>query len=124
MTIKKLLERNALIIAITLTLIIAFLSLVSLKNIHLLKVKNSDKLGHFFAYFTLCMSWLYALKNKPSIGLTKITILFLLIAYGIIIEVLQEVLTSYRQADIFDVFANTAGVFVAAFLFKKVSRFL
>ncbi len=124
MVIKKLLERNALNIAIIITLIIAFLSLVSLKGIHVVKIRNSDKFGHFLAYFTLCMSWLYALKHHPALQLKKYTVILLLIGYGIVIEVLQGVLTSYRQADIFDFLANTLGVLSAAFLFKKIARFL
>lgn len=124
MGIKKLLERNALNIAIIITLIIAFLSLVSLKEIPIVKIKNSDKFGHFTAYFVLCLSWLYALKYHPALRLKKYTVILLLVGYGIIIEVLQGVLTSYRQADFFDILANSSGVLLAAFLFKRVSRFL
>jgi len=124
MAIRKLLERNALNIAIVITLVIAFLSLASLKGIPLVKVKNSDKFGHFLAYFTLCMSWLYALKHHPALQLKKHTIMLLLIGYGIVIEVLQSVLTTYRQGDFFDFLANTFGVLLAAFVFQKVARYL
>ena len=31
--------------------------------------------------------------------------------FGIIIEALQEGLTTYRQADIYDILANSLGVF-------------
>ena len=34
-------------------------------------------------------------------------------AFGIFIEVLQDRLTTYRQLDIYDILANTAGVVVA-----------
>ena len=127
MAIKKLLERNALVIAILLTLVIAFLSLVSLKGIHVIKVKNSDKYSHFIAYFVLCLSWLFAHMHSSKLQLKKLkkyTIVLFLIVYGIIIEVLQGVLTTYRQADFFDFLANSAGVLMAAFIFEKVRRFL
>ena len=89
-----------------------------------MRMENSDKIGHLLAYFTLCFSWLYAFKNNTFLGIKKHTIITLVILYGIIIEVLQGVLTTYRQADIYDVLANTTGVFLAVFLFQKVSRFL
>ena len=63
MHIKKLLERNALFIAISLTIFIAIISLVSLKGVHLIGVTNSDKVGHVIAYFVLCLSWLNANDN-------------------------------------------------------------
>jgi VanZ family protein len=33
-------------------------------------------------------------------------------SYGLIIEVLQEILTNTRQADFYDFLANTTGAFV------------
>ena len=37
--------------------------------------------------------------------------------YGIIIEILQGVFTNNRQADLYDVFANLAGITVAMVFF-------
>jgi VanZ family protein len=43
------------------------------------------------------------------------------VAFGIIIEVLQEILTETRSADLLDVLANSLGVLIAAcsLLLKK-----
>ena len=120
MPIKKLLERNALRIAVFLTLSITVLSLVSIKGVHVIKVSNSDKYGHFFAYLLLSLSWLYASKNYPQKNIKTYIIIILLISYGIIIEVLQSALTTYRQADLYDVIANSAGVLFAVILFRKI----
>lgn len=117
MRIKKLLERNAIYIAVILTIFVTFISLVSLKGVVKVKVENSDKIGHFLAYFTLGVVWLYALKNKHK----KVLIIFFLILYGIIIEILQGVLTSNRQADFYDFIANTTGVLLAYVLTTKLS---
>ncbi len=42
--------------------------------------------------------------------------------YGIIIEILQGVFTNNRQADLFDVFANFAGITVATLFFMLVFK--
>ncbi|MGB5363721.1 MAG: VanZ family protein [Aureibaculum sp.] len=115
--IKRLLERNAYTIAVFFTLFITFISLVSLKGMTQIKMENSDKLGHFLAYFLLSLSWFSALKNKFNNNL----IIILLISYGIIIEVLQEVLTVHRQADFKDVLANSMGVILAYLLYQKIN---
>jgi len=122
MLIKKLLERNALLIAVFLTIFIAAISLISLKGVHVVKISNSDKFGHFFAYFLLSLSWLYAFKDYPRKKFKKHIIVLLIISYGIILEVLQNALTTYRQADFYDIIANSAGVFFAAVLFEKINR--
>ncbi|MCF6347379.1 MAG: VanZ family protein [Flavobacteriaceae bacterium] len=116
MPIKKLLERSALPIAIILTIFITTISLVHLNGVPSIKISNSDKLGHFVAYLLLSLSWFYALKNFPKIYI----LVFFLISYGIIIEVLQGVLTTYRQADFYDVIANVAGVLFAIILYRKI----
>jgi len=113
--IKQLLERNARYIAIFITLLIAFLSLVSLKDVTTTNISNSDKIGHVLAYFTLGLSWFYVYKHKSS----KIYfIALLLIIYGIILEGLQGTITSYRTADFYDFIANTTGVILAIILFS------
>ena len=122
MLIRKLLERNRLFIAIFFTIFIALISLVSLKGVHLLKASNSDKIGHILAYFILCLSWLNALKNFPPRKNRKYLLIFFLVSYGIILEVLQDVLTTYRQADLYDIIANSMGVILAFFLFEKLNR--
>ena len=122
MPIKKLLERNALFIAIFVSISIALLSLVSLKEVHLIKSHNSDKYGHFLAYFILSLSWLNVFKKSLDKNIINYIIIFLLICYGIILEVLQDILTTHRQADLYDIFANSAGVIFAVILFNKMRK--
>lgn len=114
--IKRLLERNAFAIAIFLTLFITFISLVSLTGMPRIKLDNSDKIGHALAYFMLSFSWFFALKKRFN----NILIIALLISYGIIIEVLQEVLTTYRQGDFTDVLANSIGIILAYLLYQII----
>ena len=119
--IKKLLERNALIIAIAVTVAIAVLSLSAVPKLNLeLGIKSGDKYLHFIAYFVLSSSWYFALKDKISGKVFKIFVPLGLIIYGIILEGLQSGLTTYRTGDMYDAIANTAGVIAALILFNRI----
>ncbi len=118
--IKSLLERNSFIIAIIITIGIAYLSLS--KPMHLntsIRIKYLDKILHASAYFSLTLSWLFALRNntkKKWIGMP----LFL---YGVAMEFLQESLTDNRQKDIYDVVANSFGILLAIILFDVFYKY-
>ncbi len=121
--IKKLLEHNALAIAIIATIVIALLSLGSIPKIDLgLNIKSGDKFLHALAYFVLSIIWYFALEKKLKKQGIKIFVILSLIFYGIILEALQGGLTNYRTADFFDVIANTIGVVLATILYTKISN--
>ncbi len=121
--IKNLLERNALWLAILATLGVAILSLGAVPKLNLgLNLKSSDKFLHFFAYFSLCLLWFFALRDRLHRYIFRILIPLGLILYGIILEGLQGGLTTYRTADLYDALSNAAGVFVAMLLFDKLLR--
>lgn len=121
--IKSLLERNAIWLAILATLGVAVLSLGAVPKLNIgLDLKSSDKYLHFIAYFTLCLLWYFALKDRLHRYVFRILIPVGLILYGIILEGLQGGLTTYRTADIYDAVANTAGVLVAMFLFNRLLK--
>lgn len=121
--IKSLLERNAIWLAILATLGVAVLSLGAVPKLNIgLDLKSSDKYLHFIAYFTLCLLWYFALKDRLHRYVFRILIPVGLILYGIILEGLQGGLTTYRTADMYDAVANTAGVLVAMFLFNRLLK--
>ena len=121
--IKNLLERNALWLAILATLGVAVLSLGAVPKLNIgLDLKSSDKYLHFIAYFSLCLLWFFALKDRLHRYFFRILIPFGLILYGIILEGLQGGMTTYRTVDIYDAVANAAGVLGAMFLFDKLLR--
>ena len=81
---------------------------------------NSDKVLHGSAYFVFTLLWfsyfyLFYLKNKNTRFVVGVTLL-LALSYGMIIEVMQGTLTSYRSADVFDMLANVIGISVAFLL--------
>ncbi len=119
--IKKLLEHNALAIAIITTLAIAFLSLSHLPKLDIgFKIKSSDKYLHATAYFILSLVWYFALQKKIKKRRFKVLLILFLIFYGIILEALQGGLTNYRTADFYDIIANSVGVLIATLLINKI----
>ncbi len=118
--IKKLLEHNILTLAIIATLVVAILSLTAIPKINLgLEIKSGDKFLHVLAYFTLSTFWLLALRNKLSNLSSRLLLIFSLVFYGIVLEVLQGGITNYRTGDFFDVVANTIGILLSVLLIKK-----
>lgn len=121
--IKKLLEHNALILAIAATIILAVLSLISVPKLKLgLGIESPDKYLHFIAYFGLTILWSFALKVKSSNRMYNFFVPLAIIFYGIILEGLQSGLTTYRTADIYDALANAAGVIMAMILFNRIYK--
>ena len=116
--IKVLLKDNIFILAIGVTIAIAYLSLMKAPKIEI-SFANTDKMYHLFAYFTLTISWLFSFYKKPN---KKYYIVIACIIYGIIIELLQSNLTVYRTGDYLDVLANTFGVGLALLIFNQIIK--
>lgn len=112
--------RNFLFItALAYTGLITYLSLINLANTPVSKLGVGDKAMHVGAYFGLALLWLiFSIFNSESESLAKRVILICTacIIFGTFIEVLQHVLTEYRQLDLLDVLANSIGVMAAGAL--------
>lgn len=92
-------------------------------------VKNSDKIGHFIAYFGFAIIWslFFFVRNKKSskkdfLNAVLKAVIFGII-FGIIMEVAQLVLTDYRQFDLRDALANTLGTLLAALIMYFFANF-
>ena len=118
--IKNLLEHNAYLIAISVTILIAYLSLSNPIKIDIpMKISFLDKIFHSFAYFILTITWLFALRNYSKNKFILITLLL----YGILIEFLQAWLTSTRQKEFLDVVANSIGILIALLIYKYLYKY-
>jgi len=117
------LKKKALAISIIYTLAISYASLVKLNNVPDIGVSFGDKIFHFIAYSLLAFLWyssfLYNFRYKEKKAIIYSAVISII--FGIIIEVLQDVLTVYRSMDIYDVFANSSGVLltVVVLVLKK-----
>jgi VanZ family protein len=113
-----LLKGNIYVIALIISISIVCLSLLKLPSAKI-KVVNIDKAYHSIAYFVLGITWLSTYYKKPE---KKYLIVICCIIFGIIIEVLQSMLTSYRTGDYVDAIANSCGVLLALFIFNLFSK--
>ena len=97
-----------------LTIIIAILCLMKPSDTAVLDIRHFDKVYHGLAYFFLTFFWLLAFRKKSN----NFPILLCCFFYGIIIEVLQSSLTTFRSGEYFDIVANTVGVLLAFAVFR------
>ena len=123
--IKKILELKFLLLIgvfYTIFITIAFL----LPGSELPKVRFlNDKIIHITLYIILSFIWLlfYFVFQKNQINLKNIiVVLVVCLIYGIIIELIQQLLIASRQADILDVFANTLGTLIGTLVFWNVKN--
>ena len=87
-------------------------------------VSSLDKLSlaHLIAYFFLTLAWLYSIMKQSDFRSKVKYVLLGCFIYGIIIEVLQGAITSYRTASYLDFLANSTGIslaILAFYLFEK-----
>lgn len=102
-----------LVLSILWTLTIAILCLVNFSKMPSVGISGADKYVHATFHFVFVILWFLALYQKQKLKNTLLKVLLFSIAFGILIELLQAILTKTRTADIFDVLANTAGAIIA-----------
>ncbi|TCP28110.1 VanZ like protein [Tenacibaculum skagerrakense] len=115
--IKQLLQGRTIYFAIVITITIAILSLIKIGS-QPINFTYLDKVEHTIAYFVLCFSWLLSIKKKG----TKFEVVTIVVLYGILLEVLQSVLTDYRTFDYVDMLANTFGALLALMAYKYIEK--
>jgi len=111
-----------LFLAIFITIIIGWGSLITIGNTIPSDINISDKAIHLTAYLILTLCWLIACKNEFKILNINVYVIFLIFCYGIIIEVLQATVTTNRQFEIKDIVANTIGIVLGFTVFKVLSQ--
>ncbi len=127
MIIKKLLGHRPLFFLVVIsTGAIAWASLAKLVVPTGIKIHGSDKLAHCIVYFVLTLVWFCFFffseklnKNlKQSLAIASVVA----ILYGILMEVLQAMLTTYRSSDWYDIAANTTGTIFAIMIVMLIKR--
>lgn len=118
------LRKYAFGITLCYTAALTIASLIHVSGLPEINYSNTDKIFHFIAYSGLSWFWFQAFYNKFKWPFHKALLVSAIVSviFGIIIEVLQGVLTDTRVADNNDILANTLGVGVTVavlLLFKK-----
>ena len=111
------------IFSVLVALFIMYLSLApgsSFKKVPLINIPHIDKIVHLIMYFTLMSVILF--ENKKRIKGTRMLILIGLIpvCYGILMEILQFLLTNTRTASFYDFIFNCLGVFCSAVIWLYI----
>ena len=109
-------------IAIGITLLIGYLSLKQFEGDSTFQFEQMDKIAHAISYCVLTLSWLLAIKDVRLKSKLQNTIALSCMLYGMVIEVLQTTLTTYRTASFLDILANLVGIIIALLLFKSVFK--
>lgn len=117
-------KKTILYLAIGWSLLIIFLSLVSLSSIKdPIKVPYKDKAVHFVFYFVFVLLW--KLWNFKTSALKYSWIILLIaILLGISIEYCQSSFTSDRKFEILDIVANTFGALIGYIVTEKIIKSL
>ena len=83
-------------------------------------IPNSDKIGHTIAYFCFVLVWFiyfFFAKNETWPMRRSYTVAFAFaFGYGVLMELAQGSLTTYRSQDFMDIIANTSGAILAVLL--------
>ena len=113
-------KRWAFALFVLYAIILLVLSLASLRGVPSLGTSFDDKIGHFGAYFIftlLIFNYCNSLKVKSALFYAFI----IASSYGFIMELLQKLLTTGREFDLYDALANAFGA-VLAVLFVTIFR--
>lgn len=125
MLIKNLLAPNksGIWLALFWTFLILFLSLKTPSGESKFYFPNADKVVHFTFYFVFVFLWFKHLffiqKNGKK---NKIVLVVVAILFGILMELFQHFFTTTRQADFWDVVANTLGSLMGIIVVSSVFK--
>jgi len=119
MNIKNWSKLSFRLVALIYTLGISYISLIPLDDINLPNFNFADKIVHFLLYFFLSILWLLA---YPSLWKIKKAYFIVLVAWGVMIEILQAKFVQGRSGEIMDVLFNTLGILIGFYIYNKFSK--
>ena len=114
------------ILSIVLAVLIAYFSLTSsdsLDGLSFVTFSGFDKIAHFAMYFSLMSTILF--ENRSRLSNSRIIFLVGIIPFffGLILELLQSLITTSRTGSIYDLLFNLSGIFFSIVSFLLARRF-
>lgn len=99
-------------LALTWTALVSYLCLVRSSEIPVVQIENLDKWVHSFFHLVFTLVWFLFFRKKmwaQSILRPLVLAVGFSFVFGILIELLQNYLSTTRNADYLDVVANIVG---------------
>ncbi len=93
-----------------------FISVVCLMNfnevpqVNKINIPHLDKMVHFVLYSIFAILCLWSINSNQQFLKKAVGVFLFCVAFGILIECLQDYFTTTRSAELLDVLANTFGV--------------
>jgi len=117
--------RNSFFLALAVfwTLLIAVLCLISFNKMPSVGIKSADKYVHSIFHFVFTILWFLGLYQNAPFKKSLLKVTTFSICYGILIEILQGLLTTTRKADVYDVMANTTGAILGVLALYLYSNY-
>ena len=114
------------VITILYSIALTVLCLIELNGVIEVNISFGDKIFHSLSYIVLTVLWYYTLyyNLKFNKGESLIYAVVISIIFGIVIEVLQETVTTYRSSDIIDILANSFGAILAAVVIAIKNKYI
>jgi VanZ family protein len=85
-------------------------------------IPGFDKIVHSSMYFALMLAMIFENRKFLVKGKSYLILATIPFIYGVLMELLQMMFTTDREADIFDVIFNTAGIAVAVIFWILLKR--
>ena len=84
-------------------------------------LKHQDKIAHFILYFSLTFSLIKSFKGELFLVNPFFLSASISFSFGTLIEILQPILTEYREGSFYDAIFNLLGIIftLIIFTFKK-----
>jgi VanZ family protein len=114
------------VITILYSIALTVVCLIDLNGVIEVKISSGDKIFHSLSYVVLTVLWYYTLyyNVKFNKGNALIYAVVISVIFGIVIEVLQGTVTTYRSSDINDVYANSLGAILAAIVIAVKNKYI
>lgn len=100
----------------------------TVQKLQIFQLENSDKIMHAIMYYLLTLSLVYGMVKKTGLfnnWKVYAVVVVAPVTYGLLMEVLQYLLTQDRQAEPGDFIANLIGTgvaFFSAFFYYSLKR--
>jgi len=116
--VKKLL----LLGAISYTIWLAVVSLISINGVPSLGSSFDDKIYHFLAYLVLGLLWVTYYKSSQIKHIVLIVFISAIV-FGVVLELIQHTINPNRTYDNYDLLANCLGVVFGTLIAVRINVF-